>query len=63
MPQLDTTHNYMNGPAYFNQPPMNAVRHEFMPEINKLDNMPWGDNSAPRQMAELQEKHHVSYFV
>lgn len=62
MPQMDTPpHNYMNGPAYFNQQPLNAVRHEFMPEISKLDNISWGDN-APRQMAELQEKQHVSVF-
>lgn len=59
MPQLETPHNYMNGPPYFNQPPLNPVRHEFIPEMSKLDNISWGEN-APRQMAELQEKQLVS---
>lgn len=60
MPPLETPHNFMTGPPYYNQPPLNAVRHEFIPEISKLDNISWGDN-APRQMAELQEKQHVSF--
>lgn len=61
MPQLDTPHNYMNGPPYFNQPQLNTVRHEYMPEISKMDQIAWGDNTT-RQMAELQEKQHVSIF-
>lgn len=58
MPTLDTTHNFMNGPQYFNQPPMNAVRHDFMQDISKLDLSSW--ENTPRPISELQDKQHVS---
>lgn len=59
MPPIDTSHNFMNGPPYFSQPQLNAaVRHDFMPDISKMDISSW-DNTA-RPMADLQDKQHVS---
>ncbi|KAJ8971528.1 hypothetical protein NQ317_016798 [Molorchus minor] len=55
MPALDTSH-FINGPQYYNhQPPLNTVRHDFMPDITKLD-LSW-DNAA-RPIPELQDKQH-----
>ncbi|KAJ8920471.1 hypothetical protein NQ315_005339 [Exocentrus adspersus] len=57
MPALDTSH-FINGPPYFNhQPPLNAVRHDFMQDNLKLD-LSW-DNAA-RPIPDLQDKQHVS---
>lgn len=59
MPPIDTSHNFMNGPTYYNQPPLNTVRHDFMQDLSKLD-ISW-DNTA-RPMTDLQDKPHVSEF-
>nr|XP_023030075.1 ankyrin repeat domain-containing protein 17-like [Leptinotarsa decemlineata] len=56
MPTMDNSHSYMNGPPFFNQPQMNPVRQEFMPDITKLDLSSW--DNTPRQLPDLQDKQH-----
>ncbi|CAG9861269.1 unnamed protein product [Phyllotreta striolata] len=56
MSTLEGPHHFMNGPQYFNQPPLNAVRNDFMQDIPKLDLSSW--DNAPRPIPELQDKQH-----
>ncbi|XP_050507031.1 ankyrin repeat domain-containing protein 17-like isoform X3 [Diabrotica virgifera virgifera] len=54
MPPLDTSHGFINGPQYYNQPQINAVHREFIQDISKLDLSSW--DNTPRPIPELQDK-------
>ncbi|XP_060527199.1 ankyrin repeat domain-containing protein 17-like isoform X2 [Cylas formicarius] len=47
--------NFMNGPQYFHQPPLANIRHDFIPDMPKLDLPSW-DNTRP--LSDLQDKQH-----